>query len=59
MQTQTIPLQMAAFNALGAISEGQGQAAALSTVSLAPFLIIAYFFQKQLVRTFSAGAVNR
>src|SRR5206468_4005034 len=46
MQTQTIPLQMAAFNALGAISEGQGQAAALSTVSLAPFLIIAYFFQK-------------
>jgi len=59
MQTQTIPLQMAAFNALGAISEGQGQAAALSTVSLAPFLIIAYVFQKQLVSTFSAGAVNR
>jgi len=59
MQTQTIPLQMAAFNALGGISEGQGQAAALSTVSLAPFLIIAYVFQKQLVRTFSAGAANR
>jgi multiple sugar transport system permease protein len=59
MQTQTIPLQMAAFNSLGAISEGQGQAAALSTVSLAPFLTIAYVFQKKLVSAFSAGAVNR
>jgi multiple sugar transport system permease protein len=58
-QTETIPLQMAAISALGAISEGQGSAAALSTVSLVPFLIVGYFLQKQLVRTLFAGAVRR
>ena len=57
-QTQTIPLQMAAISALGAISEGQGQAAAVSTVSLVPFLIVAYFLQKQLRRIFFAGAIR-
>ena len=56
---RTMPLQMAAFNALGSISEGQGQAAALSTVSIIPFLVIAYYLQKQLVRTFYVGAVKR
>ena len=55
---RTVPLQMAAFSALGAISEGQGQAAALSTVSLVPFIFVAYQLQKQLIRTFFVGAVR-
>jgi multiple sugar transport system permease protein len=55
---RTVPLQMATISALGDISEGQGQAAALSTVSLTPFMLIAYFLQKQLVRAFAVGAVR-
>lgn len=55
---RTVPLQMAAFSALGEISEGQGQAAALSTVSLVPFMFIAYQLQKQLIRAFFVGAVR-
>lgn len=55
---RTIPLQMATISALGAISEGEGQAAALSSVSIFPFLLLAYYLQKQLVRAFAVGVVR-
>jgi len=55
-QARTVPLQMAVFSDMGVrASIGQGQAAALSTVSLAPFLFLAYQLQKQLIRGFGGA----
>ncbi len=54
-EARTIPVQMATISALGAISTGQGQAAAVSTISLVPFLVGAYFFQRYLLRAFAYG----
>ncbi len=51
---RTVPLQMAVFSDMGVSTRlGQGQAAALSTVSIVPFTLIAYQLQKQLTRTLS------
>jgi multiple sugar transport system permease protein len=49
---RTVPLQMVVFSDMGVTTSiGQGQAAALSTVWMAPFALIAYHLQKQLIRT--------
>ncbi len=54
-QTVTVPLQMVVFSDMGVrISAGQGQAAALSTVSLGIFIFLGYQLQKQLIRGLGA-----
>lgn len=55
---RTVPIQMTTLNSQYSVA-GNGQAAALSTVSLIPFLLIAYYLQKQLVRAFYVGAVKK
>ncbi len=39
--------------------QGNGQSAALSTASLVPFFFVAYYLQKQLIRTFFVGVVGK
>lgn len=58
-ETRTIPVHMATISALGAVSTGQGQAAAVSTISLVPFLVGAYYFQRYLLRAFTYGFAGR
>ena len=58
-QARTIPVQMAILSTLGAVSTGEGQAAAVSTVSLVPFLAGAYYFQRYLLRAFSYRFAGR
>lgn len=57
-QVRTIPIQMMTISGLGGDSQGHGQAAALSTVSLVPFILGAYFLQKQLLRNLFLGIVR-
>lgn len=56
---RTASLQMAGMGATAGDWVDQGPAAALSTVTILPLLLVAYHLQKQLVRTLFVGAVRR
>ena len=56
---QTIPVVMTSLSAFGVLSGAHGDASAVSTVSLAPFLVGAYYLQKRLQRVSFFGPVGR
>ncbi len=58
LEARTIPIQMTTITSLYSV-QGHGQESAVSTVSLIPFLFVAYFLQKKLVRTFYLGTAKR
>ena len=57
LYAETIPVQMTTLTSLYSVL-GNGQSAALSTASMIPFLFIAYYLQKLLLRSFFVGAVR-
>jgi multiple sugar transport system permease protein len=58
-EARTAALHMAGMGATAGDWVDQGPAAALSAISLVPFLGFAYYLQKQLVRTFFVGVVGK
>jgi multiple sugar transport system permease protein len=52
-EARTVPVAMTVISALGAVSSNWGPIAALSTVSLIPFLFGTYYLQRQLLRAFA------
>lgn len=58
LEARTIPIQMTTITSLYSV-QGHGQESAVSTVSLIPFLFVAYFLQKKLVRAFYLGSAKR
>ncbi len=58
-EARTAALQMAGMGATAGDWVDQGPAAALSSISLIPFLLAAYYLQKQLVRNFFVGVVGK
>lgn len=59
VEVRSIPIVWTILTALGVISGNHGQASAVTTVSLGPLLIGAYYLQKQLVRVPLFGLVGR
>lgn len=57
LNARTVPIQMTTITSPYSIV-GYGQDAVVSTVSLIPFLFVAYFLQKQLVHTFYLGTAK-
>jgi multiple sugar transport system permease protein len=57
LDARTIPVQMTTVTSLYSV-QGYGQQAVVSTISLIPFLAVAYFLQKQLLRTFYFGTAK-
>jgi len=59
IEIQTIPVVMTSLSAFGVLSGAHGDASAVSTISLLPFLVGAYYLQKQLLRVSLFGPVGR
>lgn len=59
VEIQTIPVVMTSLSAFGVLSGAHGDASAVSTISLLPFLVGAYYLQKQLLRVPLFGLVGR
>jgi multiple sugar transport system permease protein len=59
IEIQTIPVVMTSLSAFGVLSGAHGDASAVSTISLLPFLVGAYYLQKQLLRVSLFGLVGR
>ncbi len=57
LNARTIPIQMTTLTSLYSL-QGYGQQSVVSTISVIPFLFVAYFLQKQLVRTFYLGSAK-
>jgi len=58
-EVQTIPVVMTSLSAFGVLSGAHGDASAVSTVSLAPFSVGAYYLQRRLLRVSLFGSVGR
>ncbi len=59
VEIQTIPVVMTSLSAFGVLSGAHGDASAVSTISLLPFLVGAYYLQKQLLRVPLFGLLGR
>jgi multiple sugar transport system permease protein len=58
-EARTLPLALTAVRGLGAVSQAEGTAAAVGTLSLAPFFAVSYFAQRYFIRVFALRLSGR